>query len=77
MADQYLYAHVQKKSLKGYTKRVNIISSLQGYTKMVIISLEGRIKVISYFPFFCLSSITQNRGHQTMAGGPNLTRCLS
>lgn len=52
MADQYLYAHVQKKSLKGYTKRVNIISSLQGYTKMVIISLEGRIKVISYFPFF-------------------------
>lgn len=52
MADQYLYAHVQKKSLKGDTKRVNIISSLQGYTKMVTISLEGRIKVISYFPFF-------------------------
>lgn len=52
VADQYLYVYVQKKSLKGYTKRFNIISGLQAYTKMVTISLEERINVILYFPLF-------------------------
>lgn len=43
VTDKYLYVYVQKKSLKGYAQRFNIISSLQGYTKIFLFSLEGKI----------------------------------